>query len=51
MILQIFAKKRNIKFGLGWLFVRNRNKNFKISETMSLDEVRKKGLVGLWYTK
>lgn len=46
-----FCKKRNIKFGLGWLFVRNRNKNFKISETMSLDEVRKKGLVGLWYTK
>lgn len=46
-----FCKKRGIKFGLGWLYVRNRNKNFKINETMSLDEVRKKGLVGLWYTK
>ena len=46
-----FCKKRNIKFGLGWLYVRNRNKNFKISECLSIDEVRKKGLVGLWYTK
>lgn len=31
--------------------VGDKNKNFKISECLSIDEVRKKGLVGIWYTK
>lgn len=42
-----FCEKINTKFGLAWLMVRNRNKNFDIKECADINITTKFGLMGV----
>lgn len=42
-----FCEKLNIKSGLAWLIVRNRNKNFDIKECIDINTTTRFGLIGV----